>query len=56
MTKAEKYWVFGMILMLCVKHQDVPTLWTSLSNVFCYIAGFGFFIAMVWVTIRGKER
>lgn len=55
MSKCEKYWVFGMILMLCVKHEDVPTLWGSISNVMCYVVSFGFFIAMVWCAIRGEK-
>lgn len=56
MTKAEKYWVFGMVVILCIEPQESPTLWTSISNVFCYIAGCCFFIAMVWAAIRGKEK
>ena len=56
MTKAEKYWVFGMLMMLCIEPQESPTLWTSISNVSCYVTGFGFFIAMVWAAIRGREK
>ena len=55
MTKCEKYWVFGMILMLSITHKEVPTLLNSISNVLCYIGGFGFFIAMLWCAIRGEK-
>lgn len=55
MSKFEKYFVYGMLMMLCVKPQDVPTLWGSLSNVLCYVVGFCFFIAMVWCAIRGEK-
>lgn len=55
MTKCEKYWVFGMILMLCVKHQDVPTLLGSLSNVISYIGGLICFALVLWFAIRGEK-
>lgn len=55
MTKVEKYWVFGMIMMLSVTAKDVPTLMNSISNVVCYLTGFGFFVAMLWCAIRGKK-
>lgn len=56
MSKAEKCWVFGMILMLCVKPQEIPTVWGSLSNIFCYIFGLGFFVAMVWSAVKGEGK
>lgn len=55
MTKAEKYWVFGMILMLSVTRKEVTTLLNSISNVLCYLGGFGYFIAMVWCYFRGEK-
>lgn len=55
MTKVEKYWVFGMILMLSVKHQDVPTLLGSISNVISYTGSFVFFAVMLWCAIRGEK-
>jgi len=55
MTKCEKYWVFGMILMLSVTHKEVPTLLNSIGNVVAYVGGIGFFVAMVWCFIRGEK-
>jgi hypothetical protein len=55
MTKAEKYWVFGMILMLSVTHKEVPTLLSSIGNVLSYIGAIGCFIAMTWCAFRGEK-
>lgn len=55
MTKCEKYWVFGMILMLSIKHQDVPTLLGSIGNVVSYIGGFVCFALVLWYAVRGEK-
>jgi hypothetical protein len=55
MTKSEKYWVFGMIMMLSVTHKEIPTLLNSISNVLAYTVGIGYFIAMLWCAIRSEK-
>jgi len=55
MNRAEKYWVFGMILLLSVTHKEDPTLLHSISNVLCYLGSIGFFIAMLWCALRGEK-
>ena len=55
MTRPEKYWVFGMIMMLSVTHKEIPTLLNSISNVLAYTCGVGFFTAMLWCAIRGEK-
>lgn len=55
MSKSEKYWVFGMILMLSVSHKEVPTLLNSIGNVVAFIGGIICFLLMVWYAIRGEK-
>jgi len=55
MSKPEKYWLFGMVLMLSVKHQEIPTMLGSISNVISYIGAFVCFLVMVLSVIRGKS-
>jgi len=55
MTKYEKYWVFGMLMMLSVTHVETPTLLNSISNVGCFVIGMGYFLASVWYGVFRKE-
>lgn len=55
MTKYEKYWVFGMLMMLSITHVEVPTVLNSIANVGCFVIGIGYFIASLWCAIFAKE-
>ena len=55
MTKFEKYWVFGMILILSVNTPEDPTLFSSIANVLLYLGGFGYFIAALWHSLKGEK-
>jgi len=55
MSKLEKYFVFGMIMMLSVTHKEVPTLLNSIGNVLAYTVGCGYFVAMLWCAIWGEK-
>lgn len=55
MTKPEKYWLFGMVMMLSVSSQEVPTLLHSIGNVLAYTTSVCFFIAMLWCYFRGEK-
>lgn len=48
MSKPEKYWVFGMIWMMTVKHYEDPSLWNSLINVMSFLLATVCFVLMVW--------
>lgn len=55
MTKPEKYWVFGMIMMLSVSSQEVPTLLHSIGNILAFVGSCCFFVAMIWCYFRGEK-
>lgn len=56
MTKVEKYWVYGMILMMSITHKEVPTLLNSIGNIVGFIGGTIAFILMIWFFITEKTK
>lgn len=47
MSKCEKYWLFGMVLMLSITHQETQTMLGAIANVITYIAATIYFVLMV---------
>lgn len=55
MSKCEKYWLFGMVLMLSITHQETPTLLGSIGNVIAFLAAIMYFALAGWNLIRGAK-